>query len=168
MPSVPHADKRSWMLELNTKAVALLLGGCLLLTACGGTTARPLARPTATQRFVAAGDHICTTTLALLSQIHRPKTIEQALHYVPTVLGALHTAVATLGTLKAPSKAHPQLVRALADANQLAAVLAGLLHRLRHGTVEFAQLIAVQHRSMAIRAQLDASFRQAGLPRCAV
>ncbi len=79
----------------------------------------------------------------------------------------MHSEVAALRSLDPPGSAHRELAAATSTTSQLAAVLGRLLHELRQGTVEFQQLAAVQRRTTVMRAQLDASFRRAGLASCA-
>jgi hypothetical protein len=153
---------------MSRRNVSVLI--CLALGAplagCGGSTPASTARAP-TPRYVAEGNAICARQLARLSRLPRPTTPEQTITYLPAALTAMHAEVAALRALDPPGTAHTRLAAALADTNQLATMLARLLHELRHGTVEFTQLGSVEHRSTAMRARLDARFRQVGLTSCA-
>jgi hypothetical protein len=155
------------MLEQHRMAGACL-AVCALLSACGGSMPRAAFSSAAAGRYLSEGNHICATALARLDRTPRPRTVEQAIVYIPSALSAMRSEASALRSLDPPNNARTGLAQALASAHRLASVLGGLLHRLRHGTVEFDQMIAAQREGMTIRAQLDARFRQAGLARCAV
>jgi hypothetical protein len=133
---------------------------CVLLAGCGGST--PQAPSYAT-----AGNAICTEQAAQLGVLRKPATVEQAVAYLPSALAIMRRETARLGALDASGSPHARLDAALASTRALTALLARLLHELRGGMVELGELAAVQTQTTALRAQVDARFRQAGLPRCA-
>jgi hypothetical protein len=153
------------MAKRNVRVLVCLVLGALL-AGCGGSTHASTAQaPTA--RYVAEGNAICAKQLARLSRLPRPTTPEQTIAYLPTALTAMHAEVSALRTLDPPGAGHTELAAALADTNQLAAMLGKLLDELQHSTVEFTRLGSVEHRSTTMRAGLDARFRQLGLTSCA-
>jgi hypothetical protein len=155
------------MARRNGIVTAGLLAGCALLAGCGATTRHVAGTPAPAPRYVAQGNAICSAELARLDRLPRPTTPEQTVAYLPRALAAMRQEVASLRGLDPPGSAGRELAAALSNTDQLAALLGHLLHELRVGTVEFGQLAAVQRRTSAMRGQLDASFRSAGLARCA-
>jgi len=127
------------------------------------------AQPAGTQApsYVAAGNAICSEQLAQLNRLPRPTSTEQTISYLPSALQIMRREVAKLQALTPSGSGGRALQAALTSDRRLTALLSDFLWGLRHGMVEFAQLATVQTRSIAMRAQIDARFRQAGLPRCA-
>ncbi|HYB24171.1 MAG TPA: hypothetical protein VED41_10260 [Solirubrobacteraceae bacterium] len=140
---------------------------CALLTGCAGTSGRTPTTASGPPPYVAEGNSICAAQLAPLRRLARPTTPEQAIAYLPSTLKVFRREVASLRKLDPPGAAHRQLAAALAGTDRLTALMARVLHELRAGTVEFSKLVDDRRRSVAMRAQLAAHFRQAGLTRCA-
>lgn len=138
-----------------------LVCACLLLAACGGSSSTA-----ASQAYVARGEQICATQLALLARLRRPTTPDQAVTYLPRVLAVLHAESTRLQTLDPTAPARSQLALALADTTRLSTLLSGFLDRLRTGIVEITTFGQIQSQSNALRLQIDTHFRRAGLVRC--
>ena len=115
---------------------------------------------------IARADQFCTTQLAALARLPKPTTPEQAVAYLPHALAALHAESGRLRTLAAGGAGEGELRAAVADVDQLAALLSGFLHHLNTGIVELTTFGQVQAQSSALRSQIDAHFRRAGLKRC--
>jgi|GEM_PF-2552659 len=144
---------------------------CLLLAGCGGSSGSTAAPSKASSvssspTYVAAADAICSRQLALLNQLPRPTTPEGALTYLPQALPIMHREVTALETLKAPASEQAQFTAGLATARKLSTLLGDLLHKLHSGIVELSALTGLQTQSEALRADLDAHFRSAGLTQC--
>lgn len=133
---------------------------CLALGGCGGVA------HTASD-YASAGNAICAEQASQLGGLHKPATVEQAVTYLPPALAIMRRETDRLQALDGTGAARAKLTAALASTRALSALMAHLLGQLRHGMVEFAELAAVQAQSTALRARIDARFRDAGLPRCA-
>jgi len=146
--------------------VSLGLAACAALAGCGETGAHATQEAAVQPRYVRQGNAICAAQLARLSKLTRPTTPEQSIAYLPAALAIMHHELTALRALHPPDRARTELAAALSSADRLAVMLTHMLRELRHGTVEFAQLAAVQTQSETLRAQLDARFRRAGLTSC--
>ncbi|HXW58327.1 MAG TPA: hypothetical protein VEJ23_02490 [Solirubrobacteraceae bacterium] len=152
------ADSRPFASVL---AGCALLCTCALLAGCGEGSSAAASPP-----YVARGDRICATQLALLARLPQPTTPDQAVTYLPHVLTALHGESTQLRTLQPPPSTRGELREALADTSRLSALLSGFLDRLRTGIVEITMFGQIQSQSTALRTQIDAHFRRAHLMRC--
>lgn len=163
------AETPGQMATRNVMALSLL--ACGLLAGCGATTPAVPTSPTSPASrgasYLAAGSAICAEQVAQLNRLPRPSTPEQTVAFLPPALAIMRHEVARLGALDPPGSGGVELAAALTSTRHLTTLLARLLHELRHGMVEFAALAKVQTQTAAMRAQVDARFRQAGLPRCA-
>lgn len=151
----------------DTRPTASVLAGCALACAClllAGCGASPSASVCAA--YVARGDQICAAQLAPLARLRRPTTPDQAVAYLPRVLAVLHAERTQLHTLDPSAPARGELAVALAYTARLSALLSGFLDRLKTGIVEITTFGQVQSQSNALRLQIDAHFRRAGLTRC--
>jgi hypothetical protein len=142
--------------RLTIAALSLAAG---VLAGCGGSGPPP--------RYAANGDAICARQLAALHRLPQPTTPEQAVSYLPHALTIMARERAGLQALAAPAGRRAALTAALSDSRQLAAILTHFLRHLRSGMVELDVFSQVQRSSDALRAQLDADFRHAGLGACA-
>lgn len=115
---------------------------------------------------MAEGNAICAAQRGPLYRIAHSSSPEQSIAELPSTLGALHAELASLRSLDAAGGAHAELTVAVQATSELASLLARLLHKLRDGTTELTQLIAIQHEARALRVELDTRFRRAGLTRC--
>ncbi len=150
--------RRRWIATLTAGCAALC--ACPLLAGCGAGSSSAGA-----PAYVARGDQICATQLAALARLPKPTTPEQAVSYLPHALAALHAESGRLRTLAAGA-GEGELRAAVADVDRLAALLSGFLHHLNTGIVELTTFGQVQAQSSALRSQIDAHFRRAGLKRC--
>jgi hypothetical protein len=138
---------------------------CLLLAGCGGSSSPPAA--SAPPAYVASANAICSAQLAKLNRLPQPTTPEGATTYLPKALAIMQSEQTQLTSLQVPVDERAQLKAGLASEGELWNVLRGLLHKLRSGVVEINSFGEVQARSDALKADVDAHFRQAGLARCA-
>jgi hypothetical protein len=151
----------------RTHAIALLGAASVLLGACG-SSARPIhSSASPAPKFVTAGDAICTRELAKLNRLPQPSTPGQAVSYLPQALRIMQRETSELAALERPAAQRAQLAASIERTSELAALLRGFLHELRSGIVEISTFARVQTQSDALRAEADASFRQAGLTACA-
>lgn len=132
----------------------------LLLAGCGGSASPPPA-------YVTAGDADCATQLAQLNRLARPTTPDQVVSYVPQALEIIERGRSRLAALDPPAGARPELARALASQEQLATLLHRVLHELESGLVEPGMFSRAQAEGSALKADIDAHLRRAGLARCA-
>jgi hypothetical protein len=139
-------------------ACAPLCAGALL-AACGSSSSPPPA-------YVARANQICATQEAVLARLPRPTTPEQAVTYLPHLLAVLHAERTQLSALDPGAAGRSELDASLGDVSRLSALLSGFLHHLKTGLVELTTFSQVQAQSDALRTQLDAHFRRAGLARC--
>ena len=144
-----------------TLCCALLCAG-VLLAGCGAST-----QSSASARYVAQGNRICTTQLALLHRLPMPTTPEQAIDYLPHALTIMHRENVQLRTIDPASSKQTELNAALVDTDRLTALLSRFLHSLKTGVVELTTFGQVEGQSSVLRSQIDAEFRRAGLTRCA-
>jgi hypothetical protein len=144
----------------RTHSIALLGAACLLLAGCGGSGS-------STPKYVAAGNVICAEQLTQLNRLSQPTTPEQAVTYLPQALAIMQRETTRLTALELPASKRAQFQAALAGTRQLAAILHGVLHKLHSGLIEISAFAQVQAQSDALKAQIDAHLRQAGLARCA-
>jgi hypothetical protein len=154
-----------------TKLLVPIGAACLLLAGCGGSggsTAAPATSSSASSSstYVVAADAVCSRQLAQLNKLPRPTTPEGALTYLPQALPIMRREVIGLQTLKAPASEQAQFAAGLATARELSTLLGDLLHKLHSGIVEVSALTSLQTQSEALRANLDAHFRSAGLAQC--
>lgn len=148
-------------------AATVLAGG--LLAGCGTTSPRTATSKASTSHapsYLTAGNAICEEQLTQLNRLKQPTTPAQTVSYLPRALAIMKREGAKLGALHTRDSGGSELAAALASARRLTALLTGFLDELHRGMVEFAALTTVQSQSMAMRAQIDSHFRQAGLPRC--
>jgi hypothetical protein len=138
---------------------------CLLLAGCGGSSPSPGA--SAPPAYLASADAICSAQLAKLTKLAQPTTPEGASTYLPKALAIMHSEETQLTALQVPADKRAQLKAGLASEGELSNVLRGLLNKLRSGVEEISSFGEVQARSDALKADVDADFRQAGLARCA-
>jgi hypothetical protein len=160
-----------WGVMAPPKLLVPIGAACLLLAGCGGAGGSAAAPSTASSAsssptYVAAADAICSRQLGQLNKLPRPTTPEGALTYLPRALPIMRREVTALQTLKAPAREQAQFAAGLASARKLSTVLGGLLHKLHSGIVELSALTELQTQTEALRADLDAHFRSAGLAQC--
>jgi hypothetical protein len=118
--------------------------------------------------WLARGNALCAAQARRLQGRAHPSTPEQTIAYLPAALSAMHDDVAGLEALGAGRPGHTKLAAAIASMRQLEGLLRHFLSELRDGMVGFTELGQIQRQSAALHAQLDARFRAAGLPSCAV
>jgi hypothetical protein len=118
--------------------------------------------------WLARGNALCAAQARRLQGRARPSTPEQTIAYLPSALSAMHDDVAGLEALGAGRPGRTKLAAALASMRLLEGLLRRFLSELRDGMVGFTQLGQIQRQSTILHAQLDARFRAAGLPSCAV
>jgi uncharacterized protein involved in exopolysaccharide biosynthesis len=153
------ADRSHEMAE--RRSIVLLGVACVgLVAGCGGAAS-------STPKYVAAANAICTEQLAQLGRLPQPTTPEQAVSYLPRALAIMRRETTGLASLDPVGSGRAQLAAALADTQQLAAVLRRFLDQLQAGIVEINTLSQVQTQANELRSQIDTHFRQAGLARCA-
>jgi hypothetical protein len=138
---------------------------CLLLAGCGGSSSSPAA--SAPPAYLASADAICSAQLAKLNKLTQPTTPEGASTYLPKALAIMQSEQTELTALQVPADKRAQLKAGLVSEGELSNVLRGLLHKLRSGVVEISSFGEVQARSAALKADVDAHFREAGLDGCA-
>ena len=137
---------------------------CLFLAGCGGSGSSPAV--SAPRAYLASANAICSEQLAELNKLPQPTTPEGATSYLPKALAIMQSEATQLTALQMPEDKRAQVKAGLASAGELAAVLRGFLHKLRSGIVEVSTFGQVEARSDALKAEIDAHFRQAGLERC--
>ncbi len=147
-------------------ACALLIFGIAsgLLAGCGNSGSSPAA--SSPPKYVAAADAICTSQLTLLNELPQPSTPDQAVSYLPKAITIIRRETGQLAAIRPAASIQKPFAAALGDARQLASVLARFLHQHRTGIVEVSTFGQVQAQSGALRAEVDAHFREAGLARC--
>jgi hypothetical protein len=161
----------------KTLVIALLGVGCLPFAGCGGSasssspagsasSSSPAGSASASTRYLAAGNAICTKQLAQLNKLAQPTSAEQAVSYLPKALLIMRRETSGLTALDPPAPERAQVAAGLASAQQLAALLRRFLHELRGGLVEIGTFGRVQTQTGALRADVNAHFRLAGLTRC--
>jgi hypothetical protein len=138
---------------------------CVLLAGCGGSSSSPAA--SAPPAYLASANAICSQQVGKLDKLPQPTTPEGATSYLPKALAIMQIEETQLTALRVPADKQAQLKAGLASEEELSKVLSGLLHKLRSGIVEISSLGELQTRSNALKADVDAHFRQAGLDRCA-
>ena len=146
------------------RLLTLLVAGSALLAGCGagshsGSTA-------ATAPYVAQANRVCAAQLAQLNKLKRPTSPEQAIAYLPHVIAIMHSETTKLATLDPQGAPQSELAAALKTDGKLSALLSRFLHQLKTGIVELTTFSQVQTESNALRQQLDAHFRRAGLSSC--
>ena len=157
--------------------IALLGVGCLLFAGCGGSASSSSPADSASAsssgvsasssaRYLAAGNAICTKQLARLNKLAQPTSAEQAASYLPKALVIMRRETSELAALDPPVPVRAQVTAGLASAERLAALLHRFLHELKGGLVELSTFGRVQAQTGALRADVNAHFRQAGLTRC--
>lgn len=134
---------------------------CALLAGCGAGSSTSKA-----PQYVAQGNRICATQLAMLDRLPRPTTPEAAVAYLPHVLTIMHAESAQLRPLDPTRASRAELTAALTETERLSALLSRFLKRLHTGVVELTTFGQVQTESNVLRSQIDADFRRAGLTRC--
>ncbi len=139
--------------------VLVLFGVLVLLAGCGGAARAPGG-------YAASGDAICGAQLAQLSRLTRPTTPEGAITYLPQALAIMERAKAELTVLNPPAPARAEFSAGLADQGQLAALLHRVYHQLETGLVEIGTFSHVEAETNALRAEISAHLRRAGLARC--
>lgn len=156
--------------------IALLGLGCLPFAGCGGSASSsspagsassPVVPASASARYLAAGNAVCTKQLTQLNKLAQPTSAEQAVSYLPRALVIMQRETSGLTALDPPAPERAQVAAGLASAQQLAALLRRFLHELRGGLVEISTFGRVQAQTGALRADVNAHFRLAGLTRCA-
>jgi hypothetical protein len=155
----PEMATRRWIATLAIGCTALC--ACPLLAGCGAGSSSAHA-----PAYVARGDQICATQLAALARLPRPTTPDQAVSYLPHVLATLRAESTQLRALDPAAASEGELRAALTETGRLAKLLPGFLAHLRTGIVELTAFGALQTQSGALRTQIDAHFRRAGLTRC--
>jgi hypothetical protein len=143
---------------------------CLLLAGCGrASSSHPASSPAASAppTFVASANAICAQQLAQLDKLPQPTTPEGAVSYLPQALAIMHSETTRLTALQVPASDRAQLNAGLASAGQLADLLRSFLGKLKSGMLEVSTFGQVQTQSDALKADVDAHFRQAGLQWCA-
>ena len=156
--------------QMATRNATVMLGlACGLLVGCGASRPAAPTAPRATQSagYIAAGDAICAEQLAQLNRLPRPSTPKQTIAFLPPALAIMRREATRLGALDPPGPKGTELAAALTSSRALSTLLDRLLHELHHGMLELTALATVQRQTTTMRAQVDARFRQAGLPRCA-
>src|SRR5271154_6222482 len=145
---------------MSTGKLFLPVGlACAWLAGCGAAARQAPS-------YASAGNAICTEQATQLAGLRQPATVEQAVVYLPPALAIMRRETARLRALDTTGSGRAKLTAALASTRALTALLARLLRELRHGMVEFGELAAVQSQTTALRARVDARFRQADLPGC--
>jgi len=142
------------------RALALPAVIALLLAGCGESASPPPA-------YVTAGDADCAAQLAQLHSLARPTTPDEVIAYVPRALEIIERGHSLLAALDPPADARAQLARALASQERLATLLHRVLHELESGLVEPGMFSRAQAEAAALKADIDAHLRRAGLARCA-
>ena len=152
----------------RTRAITLLTAAGLLLT---GAAAPPVSRrPTSpSPAFVAAADAICAAQLAQLNRLAQPTTAEQAISYLPQALSD-HRARARQRSRRStrPPASGPQFAaRARRPRSSWRRSWGASCMNCGRGSSNSASFSRAQAESDALRADIDAHFRQAGLAQCA-
>jgi hypothetical protein len=140
-------------------ALALI---CAAIAGCGGSSG-PSAQE---KQFVAQANAICAQELAVLKTTPEPTSPTQAIGYLPKALAIIQRQGARLQALSVPASKRAELQAALANGQQLGTLLAGFLRKLHSGSFELATFTQVQSQSVALREQINAHFRKAGLTSC--
>jgi hypothetical protein len=147
--------------------IALLAVASVLLAGCAGSTPSSHGSASASAAYVARGEAICASELAKIDKLTRPTTPGEAVTYLPRVLRIMRRETRELVALEPPASQRAQLAASLEKTRQLAALLGRFLHELQSGLVEISTFARIQGQSDALKADIDSSFRQAGLARCA-
>jgi hypothetical protein len=100
---------------------------CALLAGCGSSAHAPPA-------YVATGNAICTTQLALLHKLRQPSTAGEAASYLPQAIAIINDETTQLAALQSTAPGHAELTAALASTRQLSGVLTRLQHQLHSGS----------------------------------
>jgi hypothetical protein len=145
--------------DMARNRVLVLLGTLVLLAGCGGSARAPGG-------YAASGDAICGAQLAQLSRLTRPTTPEGAISYLPRALAIMQRAKGELTALHPPAPVRAQFAAGLADQGQLAALLHRVYHQLETGLLEIGTFTHVEAETDALRADISAHLRRAGLARC--
>jgi hypothetical protein len=140
-------------------AVALT---CTAIVGCGGASGASARE----KRFVAQANAICAQELAALNRTPEPASPTQAIGYLPKAIAIIRRQSARLAALSVPASKRAELDAALSGGQQLGAVLEGFLRKLHSGAVDLSTFAQVQSQSVALREQINAQFRKAGLTRC--
>ncbi len=141
-------------------ALALSAVIALLLAGCGESSSPPPA-------YVTAGDADCAAQLAQLHRLARPTTPDEVISYVPQALEIMARGRSLLEALDPPAGARVELARALTSQEQLATLLHRVLRELESGIVEPGMFSRAQTEAAALKTDIDAHLRRAGLARCA-
>lgn len=141
-------------------ALVLCAVMALLLAGCGQSASPP-------PEYVTAGDATCAAQRAQLHSLARPTTPAEVISYVPQALDIIERGRSRLAALDPPAGARAQLARALASQEQLSRLLKRVLHELKSGLVEPGMFSRARAESAALKADIDAHLRRAGLARCA-
>jgi hypothetical protein len=167
VPTPSAADRSGDMARMHV--TALFGAACLLLAGCGASTSsHPASAPQAAPpAYVATGDAICAKQLTALNKLTQPSTPEGALSYLPKALTIMQRETGQLAVLDPSASRRAAFAAALASAHQLETVLRRFLRQMQAGVVEISTFSKVQSQSEALRADINAHFRQAGLTRCA-
>jgi hypothetical protein len=152
------ADVRAVRTRLRLPiALGVALG---LLAGCGRGASAEEAR------FVAEANAICAQEVAILNRSREPTSPTQAIGYLPKAIAIIERESGRLAALAAPASKRGEVQAAIGAGRQLGAVLARFLRQLRTGSYELATFAQVQQQSTALRDQMNAHFRKAGLGRC--
>jgi hypothetical protein len=143
-------------------SLATLALVCTAIAGCGGSSG-PSAQE---KQFVAKANAICAQELAGLNKTPEPTSPTQAIGYLPKAIAVIQRQSTRLAALSAPGAKGTELHAALASGRQLGTLLDGFLHKLRSGSFELATFTQVQTQSVALREQINAHFRKAGLSSC--
>lgn len=150
----------------RTRAITLLTAAGLLLTGCGSSHPSSPDPTSPSPAFAAAADAVCSRQLAQLNTLTRPTTAEAAVSYLPHALSVMRAELRQLSALHPPASERVAFAGALAGEQRLTALLGRFLHELRSAIVELGSFARAQAQSDALRADIDAHFRQAGLAHC--
>jgi hypothetical protein len=143
-------------------SAAAIVAICAVLAGCGGSSG-PSAQE---KQFVAQANAICAQELAVLNKTPEPTSPTQAIGYLPKALAIIQRQSARLEALSVPASKRGELQAALASGTQLGTLLEGFLRKLHSGSFELATFTQVQTQSVALREQINAHFRKAGLTSC--
>jgi hypothetical protein len=148
-------------MKITAPAIATLALSCAAFAGCGGGGSDAKEK-----KFIAAANAICAQELAVLNKAPEPTTPAQAIDYLPKAIGIIQHQSARLAALEVPASKRADLTAAVSTGRQLGDVLTRFLHQLRAGSFDLTTFTQVQSQSVALREQINAHFRKAGLSRC--
>jgi hypothetical protein len=150
------------MLRAGITSSLLATALAAALAGCGGGSGRG-----ASSAYASAAESICRQERVRLEAMPQPRTPAQAIGYLPHAIGIIGDEAGRLSALRPPPQQSGAVHDALTAAQRLNGVLSRFLARLRAGSVELSTFAQVQTQGTALRDEIDASFRRAGLAACA-